>query len=116
MLEQELIAAGGLRVVRSIGVSADWSPGADGRGLGLFWSLNCEVAVSSYYWDENAYEVVISAHVDASSVDWPATLFARMDYLNGDDEAEIQLHEGAPVYVDKFDGAPLHADGGEFKA
>jgi len=104
-LTENLESANGLNLLRSIVVSNDWLPN---QRLGVFWALNCGCEVSPYNGDESSgVAILVEGSVSADAVDWAETLFARMDYLNGDDEGEIQLRPGASVIVTKFDAIGL---------
>lgn len=70
------------------------------KDLGRHWGLS-----NTDTWgvdpDENNHllETNIVASIAQSDIDWIETLKSRMDYLNGDQESEIYLHEKAQPVV-----------------
>lgn len=46
---------------------------------------------------EGVPELLLHAIVPVSSIDWQTTLLCAMDYVCGDDEREIRLHDGAAL-------------------
>ena len=70
-----------------LGVHWSWDPEWNG-GADTHWATedpHCDVVI------------MIRARVPIPSVDWQTTMLCAMDYLSGDDERELRLHEGAPV-------------------
>ncbi len=103
-LTEELDTAGGLNLVRAMDVERGWQPA---ETVGLFWALDCGAEVSAYNSSKFALtdpvEVLLHATVTPDLVNWPETLRSRMDYLNGDDEAEVQLLPGVVVPVSSIE-------------
>lgn len=64
-------------------------------GLGSFWSRHAP----DTHWGHgaNGVRVTLTGVVDPQSVDWITTFHQNMDYLYGDEEAEVFIPAGAPI-------------------
>lgn len=67
--------------------------------LGIFWSSDlAHGGILAAPWKTNGGpEMVLTARVHHSDVDWQTTCVARMDMHSGDYEKEIRLHPGRPL-------------------
>lgn len=67
--------------------------------LGIFWSSDlAHGGILAAPWKTNGEpEMVLTARVHHSDVDWQTTCVARMDIYSGDYEKEIRLHPGRPL-------------------
>ncbi len=70
--------------------------------VGRFWSIGANDTYGISGDHTNRVHVILGKHFDASEVNWVETIRSRMDYENGDDEREIQLHSDVTV-VDVID-------------
>ena len=68
--------------------------------LGVYWAI--EENAAEAHWGHGrgmnttcTYEGVI----DLNIIDWPGTMFARMDYTLGDDENEIRFLKNSKIFV-----------------
>lgn len=60
--------------------------------------------VDGGFWldEKKPNEIRLEVTVDRTDIDWHGTILARMDYMTGDQEAEIRMKTDAPVMVNSF--------------
>lgn len=74
--------------------------------LGIYWAV--EESAAEAHWgtfNEKSIECTYQALIDLHNVDWTGTMFARMNYVSGDDEQEIRFLKNAPIMVRSVDVA-----------
>jgi hypothetical protein len=77
-----------------------------GKPVGVFWAINAPgVDIQPYQSKSNAPEYILHSKAPKNAVNWIETLRSRMDYINGDREAELQLISGARIRIDKIEQA-----------
>lgn len=69
--------------------------------IGRFWtSMDYYEFIHKNKDNENLFEVTVSAKVALSDIDLVETMRSRVDYSNGDEEAEIYIKNGAqPLFM-----------------
>jgi hypothetical protein len=68
--------------------------------LGIYWSIEESSAEAHWGHGKNRpLEVTYDGIIDLHNVDWPGTMFARMDFTLGDDEKEIRFIKNSPIFV-----------------
>jgi len=71
--------------------------------LGIYWAIT-ETAAEAHWGGHSGKprrECIYRANIDFDIVDWPGTMFARMDYTLGEDEQEIRFLKNAKIFVEE---------------
>jgi len=73
--------------------------------LGIYWAIKESSAEAHFgnYNKDYIWECTYEAIIELNNVDWPGTIFARMDLNGGDDENEIKFLKNAPLMVRKVE-------------
>ena len=66
--------------------------------LGVYWATD-EDAAEPHWAKSSGIECVYEAVINFDMMDWPGTMFARMDYTLGDDEREIRFLKNSKLFV-----------------
>ncbi len=66
--------------------------------LGIFWAIE-EKKAAAHWGSGQGLKVVYKAKIDLKNVDWPGTIFARMDMSLGEEEAEIRFIKYSKIFV-----------------
>ena len=70
--------------------------------IGIYWAV--EKSAADSHWAARLKSEGLTcnyqAKIDFDIVDWPGTMFARMDYTLGDDEQEIRFIKNSKIFVD----------------
>lgn len=71
--------------------------------LGIYWAVQEGSAEAHFGKFEGNYpwKCTYEAIIELKNVDWPGTLYARMDMSGGDEEQEIRFLDNAPLWVRK---------------
>lgn len=68
--------------------------------LGIFWGLDAVEPWGAKFdevQDTHPHVVEITTRVKHVMIDWEETFRSRLDWLNGDNEQEVQLFKGSPI-------------------
>ena len=67
--------------------------------IGVFWTTDVQHGgiLSAPWGSDRTHEILITARVHHSHVDWQASCMARMDWYSGDCELELRLRPGRPL-------------------
>jgi hypothetical protein len=69
--------------------------------LGIYWAV--EERAAGAHWghpSQNTEFVIYKGKIDLDVVDWPGTIFARMDMDLGDEEAEIRFLKNSKLFIE----------------
>jgi hypothetical protein len=107
------------RIYRSMYVPKVWIDGLGTKqpnpiNLGIYWTNGRPHSYAvTMYSHENDVEIILSTSMDSVTVDWQHTFESRFDWINGDEEEEIQLVQSSPIHnieITYPDGSPIVVD------
>ncbi len=85
-------------VVRAMTVTKGWDPKR--HGVGLYWAVpGSEIHAFSGRDGPGYQDIMLTAVIQKSDINWFDTIRSRMDFRNGDEEGEIQLFPRTMVKV-----------------
>ncbi len=103
------IKSGMIHIYRAMTVSIDYINHLkdQGKRIGIYWTVDEDMA-EPYGSDGDLRHrtnskitttAVIETNIHENYIDWERTLFARIDYVFGDQESEITLFKGTPIKI-----------------
>ena len=98
-LVQEYKHLDGEKCWRTITIPATVDPVSISQ-LGVYWAI--EESAAEAHWGHmkgHHKEITYDGIIDLHNVDWYGTMFARMDYVIGDDEKEIRFLKNSRIFV-----------------
>jgi len=72
------------------------------KDIGVYWSDNMDCAEA--HWGKEGRQMTIQTKVRPSDIDWEGTLGINMYPSLGQDEQEIRLKKGIPIFVSRVFG------------
>ena len=96
---------GGYHVHRCLKVKPAWLFSLSAEKpitLGEYWTFNPNEWDFRSIWAIDTFEgtdVVVEAISPTTTVNWPHTIMANMDWYSGDHECELRLLRGSPLHV-----------------
>lgn len=86
------------KVVRAMTVTKEWDPKR--HGVGLYWAVpGSEIHAFGGRDGPGYQDIMLTAVIEESDINWFDTIRSRMDFRNGDEEGEIQLFPRTMVKV-----------------
>jgi hypothetical protein len=69
------------------------------KNLGIFWAT--EEHAADAHWGKSNYKfnVKFRGKIELKNVDWPGTIYSRLEISLGDEEKEIRFIEGSKIFV-----------------
>lgn len=73
--------------------------------LGIYWAVEESAAEAHFarHTNKENFDCTYQALIEEKNIDWPGTIYARMDYELGDDEQEIRFLKNSTIMVLKVD-------------
>lgn len=100
-------------VVRAMTVTKGWDPKR--HGVGLYWAVpGSEIHAFGGRDGPGYQDVMMTAVIQKSDINWFDTIRSRLDFMNGDEEGEIQLFPETMVKVISIENdGPSFGNNGE---
>lgn len=100
-------------VVRAMTVTKGWDPKR--HGVGLYWAVpGSEIHAFGGRDGPGYQDIMMTAVIQKSDINWFDTIRSRLDFMNGDEEGEIQLFPEAMVKVISIENdGPSFGNNGE---